>query len=142
MKESSFRTALWLLEEAIAVARKADALSWLVYLGGVVPFFGVLLYEITNVQQNPFAGEQVLALAFVLAVLFFWMHICQAVFCTRLYSIHSETESKLGQAFQPSPTSAGCRCRNQGLGVAYRIGLVDPALHRHDVLSIVADRFR
>jgi hypothetical protein len=59
----------------------------------------MLLYEITDVQQNPFAGEQVLALAFFLAVLFFWMHICQAVFCTRLYSIHSETESKLGQEF-------------------------------------------
>jgi Domain of unknown function (DUF4129) len=100
MKESSFRGALRLLEEAIALARSADAVTWLVYLSGAVPFLGLVLYEVTNIEQNPFASEQVLVLAFVLTILFFWMHICQAVFCARLYAIHSETESNLGSEFR------------------------------------------
>lgn len=100
MKESSFVSALRLLEEAIALARSADAVSWFVYLSGAVPFFGLLLYEVTNLEQNPFAAEQVLAVTFVLAVLFFWLHICQAVFCARLYAIHTEAERTLEREFR------------------------------------------
>ncbi|HWF48334.1 MAG TPA: hypothetical protein VG168_15105, partial [Bryobacteraceae bacterium] len=100
MKESSFRGALRVLEEAIGLARSADAVSWLVYLSGAVPFLALVIYELTNIEQNPFAAEQVLVLAFVLAMLFFWMHICHAVFCARLYGIHSETEASLGTDFR------------------------------------------
>jgi hypothetical protein len=100
MKESGFRGALRRLEEAIPLARSADAVTWLVYLSGVVPFLGLVLYELTSIEQNPFAAEQALFLAFVLAILFFWMHICQAIFCARLYAIHSEAESNLGREFR------------------------------------------
>ncbi|HEX4230947.1 MAG TPA: DUF4129 domain-containing protein [Bryobacteraceae bacterium] len=100
MKESGFRGALRLLEEAIALSRSADAVTWLAYLIGAVPFLGLVLYEVTNIEQNPFAADQVLVLAFVLAILFFWMHICQAVFCARLFAIHSERDRNLGREFR------------------------------------------
>ena len=100
MKESGFRAALRLLEESIALARSADAVSWLVYLSGVTPFFAVVLYQVTSLEQNPFASEQVLAVAFLLTILFFWMHICQAIFCARLYGIHTEEQRGLAQSFR------------------------------------------
>ena len=54
----------------------------------------------TNLEQNPFAAEQVLPLAFALALLFLWLHICQAVFCARLYAIHTEEERNLAREFR------------------------------------------
>lgn len=104
MKESNFRAALRLLEDAIALARSADAVSWLVYLSGIIPFFALVLYQMTSLEQSPFASEQVLALAFVLALLFLWMHVCQAVFCGRLYAIHTEDAVSLGRSFRQALT--------------------------------------
>ena len=100
MTDSSFPAALRLLEDAIALVKQTDAASWFIYLIGVVPFFALLLYEITNVEQSPFAAEQILAVAVVLALLLLWMHICQAVFCARLYEIHGELEKNIRREFR------------------------------------------
>lgn len=99
MKESGFNSALRLMEDALVLVKRADSVSWLVYLGGVVPFFSVLLFDITDLVQNPFAVEHLAAIAFGLTVLYGWLHVCQSVFCARLYGTLTEQDSPLRTQF-------------------------------------------
>src|SRR5579875_1189147 len=99
MKESSFASAVRLIEDALVLAKRADATAWLVYLAGVVPFFGFLLYEITDLAQNPFALDRLVGTAFVAAVLYCWLHIGQSVFCGCLRATLTETAPALRACF-------------------------------------------
>ncbi len=99
MKESGFTSALRLLEDALVLVKRTDSLAWLIYLAGVVPFFSVLLFEITDLVQNPFAVQRLLAIAFGLTLLYGWLHVCQSVFCARIYSTLTEQEDDLRAQF-------------------------------------------
>lgn len=99
MKEGAFSSAIRLLEDALSVVKSADAVAWVVYLAGVVPFFGALLFDLTDLMQNPFAAERLAWMTLVLAVFYMWMHICQSVFCGRLYATVTEQPSVLKAQF-------------------------------------------
>ncbi len=87
------------MEDALVLVKRADALAWLIYLAGVVPFFSILLFEITDLVQNPFAVEHLPTIALGLAVLYGWLHICQSVFCARIYGTLTEQDGQLGTQF-------------------------------------------
>ncbi|MBV8895325.1 MAG: DUF4129 domain-containing protein [Acidobacteriaceae bacterium] len=91
MKEPAFSSAVRLMEDALALAKRMDAGAWAIYLCGIVPFFSLLLFALTDVVQNPFAFDHLVTFGFVLAVLFYWMHICQSVFCALLYAVLTES---------------------------------------------------
>ncbi len=95
MKESGFPSALRLMEDALLLVKRADSLAWLIYLTGAVPFFSVLLFEITDLVQKPFAAEHLLAAAFGLTVLYGWLHVCQSVFCARVNGNLTEQKGHL-----------------------------------------------
>ncbi|MBV9762664.1 MAG: DUF4129 domain-containing protein [Acidobacteriaceae bacterium] len=104
MKESAFASAVRLLEDALVLAARMDSTSWLVYLSGVLPFFAFLLYEWTSLAQSPFALERLTVSAFLLAVLYCWLHVCQSVFCVRLNAALTETAAPLRASFAQALT--------------------------------------
>jgi hypothetical protein len=91
VKESAFASAVRLIEDALVLAMRADSNTWLIYLAGAVPFFGVLLFEMTDLAQNPFALERLPICALILALLYCWLHVCQSVFCGCLQARLTET---------------------------------------------------
>jgi hypothetical protein len=99
MSNSRFSSAIRLIEDALVLVRRADATTWLVYLCGVVPFFGVLAFELTDLARNPFVSDQIVGLSFVLAILYLWLHICQSVFSIRLYDTLTEEIGPLRSQF-------------------------------------------
>ncbi|HTU46243.1 MAG TPA: hypothetical protein VMF91_14340 [Bryobacteraceae bacterium] len=113
MKESAFASAVRLIEDALGLARRADSTAWLVYVAGVVPFFGLLLFAMTDLVQNPFAVERLPVIALALALLYCWLHICQSVFCGGLKASLEGTKESLGahfaQAVATQPTMAASK---------------------------------
>ena len=99
MKESAFASAVRLIEDALVLARRADSTAWLIYLAGAVPFFSLLLFEITDLAQNPFALERLPLIALLLALLYCWLHVCQSVFCGCLQAALTETGESLRAHF-------------------------------------------
>lgn len=99
MKESAFASAVRLIEDALVLAKRADSNAWLTYLAGAVPFFGLLLFEITDLAQNPFALERLPVIALLLALLYCWLHVCQSVFCGCLQATLTQTGEPLSAHF-------------------------------------------
>lgn len=108
MKESAFGSAIRLIEDALVLIKRADAGTWLIYVAGVVPFFGLLLFEVTDLAQNPFALQRLVSMAFGLAILYVWLHVCQSVYCGRLQAILTESDvsSPFAFAFAVQPMLA------------------------------------
>lgn len=113
MKESPFTSAVRLIEDALVLAKRMDSTVWLIYLSGVAPFFGLLLFELTDLAQNPFALERLGFLTFALALLYCWLHVCQSVFCGCLNAALTETDRPLrahfAQAFAIQPALAASK---------------------------------
>jgi uncharacterized protein DUF4129 len=107
MSEPSFPSAIRLIEEALLLVRRAGTLTWLIYLSGVLPFFALLLFEVTDLLQNPFAGEHLMLIGFALATAYFWLHVCQSVFAARLYDTLTEQQGFLRPQF-----AAALRCQS------------------------------
>lgn len=97
----------------MGLAKRADATAWSIYLAGIVPFFGFLLYGLTNVLESPVATDHLLGFSFALTVLYFWLHICQAVFSGCLYRTLTESQLEAGKyfsaAFRTQPAIAGLK---------------------------------
>ena len=102
MKESAFGSAVRLIEEALILIKRLDARAWLIYAAGIVPFFALLVFETTDLAQNPFAPERLPEIALALAVLYFWLHICQSLFCACLHATLTETAPALRAHFRPA----------------------------------------
>ena len=96
MTEAPFPSALRLIEDALVLVKRADAATWLIYVSGVVPFFALLIYAVTDLLASPFAAEELAPVSFGLAFAYLWMHVCQSVFCSRLYAIESESGTPEG----------------------------------------------
>jgi hypothetical protein len=97
MKQGGFIGALKLIEDAGDLLRDVPAQSWLVYFEGVVPFFGLFLFETTDIYESPFAVDRLLWITLLLAIGYVWMHFCQAAFATHLNFMVSQ------QVREPSP---------------------------------------
>src|SRR5271165_5231172 len=98
MKQGAFIAALRLIEDAVDLLRDVRAQSWLLYFAGIVPFFGLFLFEATDIYESPFAADRLLWIALLLAITYVWMHFCQASFARRLNWMASRRVEK--------PTSA------------------------------------
>jgi hypothetical protein len=94
MKQGVFIGALRLIEEAVDLLRDVPAQSWLIYLAGVVPFFGLFLFEATDIYESPFAADRLPWITLLLAGAFVWMHFCQAGFARRLSGLVCRREEK------------------------------------------------
>lgn len=99
MKESEFGSAIRLIEDALVLLKRADASAWLIYVAGIAPFFALLLFEATDLAQNPFALQHLLFVAFALALLYLWLHVLQSLFCGRLHAILTETRARIPHQF-------------------------------------------
>ncbi|MBV9407101.1 MAG: DUF4129 domain-containing protein [Acidobacteriaceae bacterium] len=95
MTASAFTSAIRLLEDSLVLLQRVDPLSWLIYFAGVVPFFSVVLFEITDLFQSPFAAEHLLLIALTLALLYFWLNVCQSFFAARVYATLTGQSSSL-----------------------------------------------
>ncbi len=84
MKQGVFIGALRLIEDAIDLLRDLPVQSWLLYFAGVVPFFGLFLFEATDIHESPLAFDRLLWITLLLAIAFVWMHFCQAVFARQI----------------------------------------------------------
>jgi Domain of unknown function (DUF4129) len=84
MKQGAFSGALRLIEDAVDLLRDAPSAAWLVYLGGVVPFFALFLFETTDIYESPFASDRLLWISLLLGIAYVWMHACQAAFARHL----------------------------------------------------------
>lgn len=113
MREHAFTSAVRLVEDGLGLAKRANAAAWSIYLLGVAPFFGFLLFALTGLSQNPFALDHLVTFGFVLAVLYYWLHICQAAFCVLLYAILTENKCTIAEcfstAFRTQPVIAGAK---------------------------------
>src|SRR5271168_1431871 len=87
MKQGAFIGALRLIEDAVDVLQNMPSHAWLLYLAGVVPFFGLFLFEATDIYESPFASDRLLWISLLLAFAYLWMHFCQAGFARRLSSV-------------------------------------------------------
>jgi hypothetical protein len=86
MKPGAFIGALRLIEDAVDVLQNTPSVAWLLYLIGVIPFFGLFLFEATDIYESPFASDRLLWISLLLAFAYLWMHFCQAGFAQRLSS--------------------------------------------------------
>lgn len=74
-----------ILEEAFHLLRSVGpGAFWTFYLGAV-PWAVGLLYFVADMSRSSLAGRDAAFAAIVLALLYFWMRYCQALFCARLW---------------------------------------------------------
>jgi hypothetical protein len=97
MREAGLASAFTLAEEAAALARSASPFAWAIYLSGIVPFFGLLLFEASDIMQNPLALDRLLLVSLGLALCYVWMHACQAMFSGALYAQATDSEFAPGR---------------------------------------------
>lgn len=82
--------ALDLIEEAVALLRRAPAEALFVYLLGAIPFWLALLYFLSDMSRNAYAALHVSESSLAVALLYIWMKCWQTVFCRRLRAILAE----------------------------------------------------
>lgn len=92
MREAGLAAAFTLAEDAVTLARNASPFAWAIYLAGIVPFFGLLLFEISDIMQSPVALERLLPVSLALALGYVWMHACQAIYSRALYAQATDSE--------------------------------------------------
>jgi hypothetical protein len=79
------RGGLDILEEAVGLLRDAPASALLIYLMGAVPFLLAMLFFFSDMTRSPFARERLGEQSLLVAVLFIWKRIWQAVFAAQLH---------------------------------------------------------
>ena len=82
--------ALDLIEEAVALLRRAPAEALFLYLLGAVPFWLGLLYFLSDMSRNAYAAFHIAESSLAVALLYLWMKCWQTVFCRRLRTILAE----------------------------------------------------
>jgi hypothetical protein len=76
-----------LIEDAIALLRRAPAAAHLAYYVGAVPFWLGLLYFLSDMSQDAFAASRVLDASLGVAVLYLWKKVWQVVSAAQLQSV-------------------------------------------------------
>ena len=73
-----------LIEEATHVLRTAPAATLAVYFAGAIPFVLGFLFFWADMSRSPLAPQHLAEASLGMAVLFFWMKFCQAIFARRI----------------------------------------------------------
>lgn len=82
--------AIELMEEAVAVLRRAPSATPAAYYIGTLPFILGLLYFWTDMATSPFAQSRLPGAAFGMSLLYLWMKVWQSVFAARVLSYVSD----------------------------------------------------
>jgi hypothetical protein len=83
------RGSVQIVEEAVALLRAASSETIFMYLFGAIPFFVAFLYFLSEMMRNPFARESLAVESLIVALLFVWKRIWQAVFAAQLHELLS-----------------------------------------------------
>ncbi len=83
-----------LVERAMHLLRQTPLSTWLFFYVGAVPFVMGVLFFLTDMSASPFAEARCAGGALGLALLYIWMRVWQAVFCSRLYDRAANREVK------------------------------------------------
>ncbi len=81
------RSPFEILEEATHLLRIAPGMTLATYYAGSVPFILGLLYFCEEMSRSPFASQDLVGAALVLAILFLWMKTCQVMYCRQIRAI-------------------------------------------------------
>ncbi len=73
-----------LVEDAVALLRRAPASAWAVYLAGAAPYGVGLIWFWLETTHSAYARQNIGFSSGALALLFIWKQICEAVFLARL----------------------------------------------------------
>lgn len=87
-----------LCERAFNLLVAAPVRAWCVYLLGLCPFGLVLLYFLTDMTANPFAGERLASFSFAVTVAVLWWRAWQARFAAELFAVLSRRPLPAGSA--------------------------------------------
>lgn len=88
------RALLTLVEEATHLLRKTPLSVWLGYYVGSIPFILYLFFFWSDMSRSPFASGRLLGSSFILALLYGWMKVWQAIFCDHLMATVEGRENK------------------------------------------------
>ncbi len=83
------RGAVQIVEESVALLRIAPAEAIFTYLFGAAPFLVAFLYFLSEMMRSPFAHERLAMESLIVAALFVWKRIWQAVFAAQLHKLLS-----------------------------------------------------
>lgn len=88
-------SAIEILEQAVNLLRAAPAGAILKYLTGAVPFAVALLFFLNDMNHSPFAFDHLAAGSAVIAALYIWKNVWQALFARDLYQTLSPEQPPL-----------------------------------------------
>src|SRR4051812_12012532 len=92
MRESPFAAAIRLAEESLSLARSVGLSAFFIYLVGVVPFFAILIAQVSALVQSPTAFDRLVGGSLALALSFLWMQACQSLYSAYLIAEATDTE--------------------------------------------------
>jgi len=94
------RGSMEMLEEGAHLLRAAPLGTVLLYLIGAIPFSLALLFFLADMTHSPFAAEHLASSSLVLAALYIWKNVWQAVFAAKLYEIVSPGGGRWGSLWR------------------------------------------
>ena len=84
-RKATDRGAVDIIEEAVHLLRSAPAQFYVPYLTGVIPFCLGLLWFTAEMTWSAFASERLVEESLILALLYIWKQIWEAVFCAKIH---------------------------------------------------------
>jgi len=94
------RSAIDILEEAVALLRFAPSDAIAAYLIGAAPFTLAFLFFVSDMNRSPYAAEHLPWASAGVAFLYIWKNIWQARFMAKLYCFVSPSESIASSTWQ------------------------------------------
>jgi hypothetical protein len=94
------RGAIDILEDAVRLLRYAPASAHVAYLAGAVPFIVALLFFWNDMTHSAFASEHLVTGSLVLALLYIWKNVWQAIFNVRLFRVLSPASTQTGSLWR------------------------------------------
>jgi hypothetical protein len=94
------RSAIDILEEAVALLRSAPSDAMATYLIGAAPFMLAFLFFLTDMNRSPYAADRLAWESLAVALLYIWKNIFQARFMAKLYRAISPSENAASSPWQ------------------------------------------
>jgi hypothetical protein len=80
-------TLFQIVEEATHLLRRSPISAWLSFYLGTAPFVGYLFFFWSDMSRSASAPQHLLESSLILALLYWWMKVWQALYCERLMDI-------------------------------------------------------
>lgn len=86
-KQKDQRNLLHIVEEATHLLRRSTATAWAFYYWGTGPFVAYLFFFWSDMSRSSAAESRVLESSLILALLYVWMKVWQALYCEQLMAM-------------------------------------------------------